>query len=120
MKYEKLYVDFINMFPEDIKFFENRKKDTGADEDDGMHVVFGMIIVPYIRKIVIESVEKARKAFDFFEQMETSEDTRIAEVLEFSVLENILSDDKELLNIYAKYYGKETKLAVDSLNKWIE
>ena len=118
MKYDRLYDDFIDMFPEDLSFFEEMKNETGAGVEDGMHVVFGMIIVPYVRKIIMESPNKAKKAFEFFEEMEKSGDPMIAEVIEFSVLEKILTDDKKMVDEYIKFFGKETKEAASLVGKW--
>ncbi len=118
MKYEDLYSDFISLFPEDMDFFKKREEETGADVADGIHVVFGMVVVPFITKIVKETPDKAKKAFEFFEEMETSGDSQIAEVLEFTVLENLLTEDKGMIPEYAKYFGEETKAAATAVGKW--
>lgn len=118
MKYENLYRDFKGLFPEDDGYFREQEKQTGASADDGMHVVFGLIIVPFVTKIVNESSEKAEKAFDFFEKMEKAEDPKIAEVLEFTVLESILSEDKNMIPKYAEYFGEETTKAAKSIGRW--
>lgn len=47
MKYEELYDDFLSLFPEDIEYFKEREKETGADVEDGIHVVFGMGVTPF-------------------------------------------------------------------------
>lgn len=118
MKYEELYNDFIAMFPEDYCFFKEKENETGADISDGIHVVFGMVVVPYVTKIVNESPDKATKAFAFFEEMEKSEDSKIAEVLEFTVLEHLLTDDADMASEYADYFGEETKRAAIEVGKW--
>ena len=63
MKYDDLYNDFVSLFPDDISFFKATEETTGADVEDGIHVVFGMVVVPFIKKIVKEDPDKARKAF---------------------------------------------------------
>ena len=118
MKYEDLNKDFIAMFPEDSYFFKEKENETGADVTDGIHVVFGMAVVPYVTKIVKESSDKAQKAFAFFEKMETAEDPKIAEVLEFTVLEHLLTDDADLAQIYANFFGEETRKAAIEVGKW--
>ena len=120
MKYESLYRDFISLFPEDKSFFDNLCKDQSVDEEDGMHVVFGFVIVPYIRDIVKKNPDKTKKAFDFFEKMENCGEPKIAEVLEFSVLEDLLADDKELVSLYSSYFGEETAKAATKLMKWVK
>ena len=58
------------------------------------------------------------KAFSFFEDMEKSGDSKIAEVLEFSILEYLLSNEKESIDLYAKYFAPETTEAAKSIGKW--
>lgn len=118
MKYEELYNDFIAMFPEDYCFFKEKENETGADISDGIHVVFGMVVVPYVTKIVKESPDKATKAFEFFEMMEMSEEPKIAEVLEFTVLEHFLTDDADMAQKYVEFFGEETKKAAVEVGKW--
>ena len=118
MRYEDLYNDFKRLFPEDQAYFEIKEKETAASVDDGMHVVFAMIVVPFLKNIVKESPDKAKKAFEFLEKMETDTDIRIAEIVEFSVLESLMDDD-DLKEKYIRYMGHETCMAVESLEKWI-
>ncbi|MBR6383967.1 MAG: hypothetical protein IKS56_08290 [Lachnospiraceae bacterium] len=118
MKYEELYKDFISIFPEDSDFFEEKSRENDAEESDGMHIMFGLVVLPYIKKIIQESPEKSVKAFSFFEDMEKSGDSKIAEVLEFSILEYLLSNEKESIDLYAKYFGPETTEAAKSIGKW--
>lgn len=117
MKYDELYNDFKSLFPEDEGFFKSVEEETGAGSDDGFHVLFCMNVVPSVKKIVVESPEKAKRAFDYFEQMEKSENSMIAEVVEFSILENLLTEEPDLVNKCAEYYGDETKEAAQSVGK---
>ena len=52
MKYEELYKDFISIFPEDSDFFEEKSRENDAEESDGMHIMFGLVVLPYIKKII--------------------------------------------------------------------
>ncbi|HBZ53293.1 MAG TPA: hypothetical protein DEO82_05915 [Eubacterium sp.] len=118
MTYENLYTEFISLFPEDIEYFKKKEEETGADIQDGIHVVFGMVVVPYVIMIVQEAPDKAMKAFEFFEKMEKSGDSRIAEVVEFTVLENLLSEEKGVISQCAGFFGEETRKAADDVGKW--
>ncbi len=118
MKYEELYKDFIALFPEDEGFFKEKSHENKAEETDGMHIMFGLVVLPYIKKIVNESPEKSKKAFSFFEDMEKSGNPRIAEVLEFTILEDLLSNEKDSIDLYAKYFEPETTEAAKSIGKW--
>ena len=118
MKYEEIYDEFKKLFPEYADYFKAKEEETGAEVETGMHVVFGMVVVPFVAKIVKESPDKAKKAFDYFEKMETSGDPKIAEVVEFTILENLLTEDKEAVPEYEKYFGEETKVAAKAVGKW--
>ena len=39
MKYEDLYDEFINLFPEDKEFFKRFEEETGAERSIGMHIM---------------------------------------------------------------------------------
>lgn len=52
MNYDKLYIEFKAAIPESITFCEQKEKENFIDETVGMHISFGMVIVPYILYIV--------------------------------------------------------------------
>ncbi|MBR4765873.1 MAG: hypothetical protein IK085_03805 [Clostridia bacterium] len=120
MNYNDLYKDFISLFPEDKIFFDELCKVMAADEEDGIHIMFAFVVVPFIKKIIKEAPDKAKKAFDFFEEMEKSNDVEIAGVLEATVLENLLTDDKNDFDIYVPFLGKETKEAARAVARWFD
>jgi len=119
MRYSELFSSFENLFPEDANVFEELKEKNSVDEEDGMHPLFGLVVVQYLKAFVLKSPVKAQRAFDFFEIMEESDDPMIAEVLEFSVLENILTDEDINYNLWINYCGEETKKAVEKIIKWL-
>ncbi len=120
MKYEELYKDFISLFPEDKPFFDELCEQTSAEETDGMYIMFSFVLVPFLKRIVKESPEKTKRAFDFFEEMEKSGDNDIAGLLEGTVLENILTDETNDFDIYLPYLGKETKEAAHAVARWFD
>ena len=105
MKYDELYHTFTNLFPEDRAVFDQLELDADVDEhEDGMHIMFGMVIVPYIRRMVNESPSKTKKIFDFLEKMELDENPDIGNVAEVSVLEALMTDEGGMKN-YMDYIG---------------
>ena len=120
MKYEEIYDDFKNLFPEDSSFFTKKEEETAADKEDGMHIVFGMVICPYLLKIANEDPVKTQKAFDFIEQMQTSGDSNIENVAEVSVLEVIITDKNGGMKLFGKYLGEESRKTVDHLSKYFK
>ena len=118
MKYEELYRDFIALFPEDKEYFEKQCLENDVEEEDGMHIMFGLVVLPFIKRIVRESKDKSKKAFEFIEQMEKSGNSQIAEVVEFTILEDLVSNEKDSIDMYSVYFGDETKLAAEAVGKW--
>lgn len=109
MKYSMLYDEFLTHFPEDIIVLKDKADKLTIAPSDGMHVVFGMIVMPFIIKLIVKKNEKKLKiAFNSFEQMATSEEPLICEVLEFTVLETLISQEKNTLNYCKSYMKKET------------
>ena len=43
-----------------MSFFDNLCKEQSVDEKDGVHVVLGFVIVPYISDIVKKDFDKAK------------------------------------------------------------
>lgn len=115
MIYEELYDDFKGLFPEDNEFFTRLEEETGADNECGMHVVFGMVVSPYLIKLAGENPQKAQKAFDFVEQMETCGDEKIANVAEVSVLEVIMTDENGGMKKLGEFLGNESRKTVEHL-----
>ena len=112
MKYEDLYDEFINLFPEDKEFFKRLEEETGAVRSIGMHIMFGLVVSPYILRLLEKEPEKAKKAFEFIEKMETSEDERIANVADVSVLEILITEEDGGIEKIHKYLGPKSLASV--------
>ena len=112
MKYEDLYDEFINLFPEDKEFFKRLEEETGAKRSIGMHIMFGLVVSPYILRLLEKEPEKAKKAFEFIEKMETSEDERIANVADVSVLEILITEEDGGIEKIRKYLGPKSLASV--------
>lgn len=106
---------FVELFQDDKGWFDNKCEETQAFPEDGMHTVFGMVIVPYILEVAIYEKKKMEIAFDFIERMECFGNTNISEVIEFSLLENLLGLDSDILNECVSYMGTETREAFRTL-----
>ena len=48
MKYDELYDDFKNLFPEHAEFFKAKEEETGADKEDGISAMT-LIGMPNLR-----------------------------------------------------------------------
>ncbi len=120
MKYEELYKDFAKLFPDDEVVLNDLEISADVDEEDGMHILFGMVVFPFISKLVEDGEnEKLKRVFDFLEQMASSKDSRICEVLEFTILENIITSGKDFLNICKPYMGSETGKSCEYIERYL-
>ena len=119
MQYEKLYDEFKNLFPEDIGELDKLAKVADAETDDGMHIMFGMVVVPFVLDLLKRGEnEKLQTAFTFFEKMAKSDDSLISEVLEFSVLEDFISRGEVVLDSLKSYMGSVTRKSCANLEKF--
>lgn len=120
MKYDTLYDEFLKSFPEDAAALNARAGEMSVDPSDGMHIMFGMVIVPFILKLVEDKNEiKLKAAFHFFERMQNSGDALIAEVLEFTVLEDLISREKSVLDSCKAYMESETRKACRAVERFM-
>ena len=97
MNYNGLYIAFKNTFSEDSEVFREWEAKNSLDSDDPemMHVYFGLIVTPYVVSLAKEKqLEKLKKAFQFFEDMAKDTDNEVQGVLQFSVLENLISEKR--------------------------
>ena len=111
MIYNNLYSEFVKLFPECSDTFKRLATEANADETDGMHIMFSFVIIPFVFNLLNDDdSKKLEKAFDYFEKMASSDSTDITEVLEFTVIENLVSNGKTIYD-KAKTYMNDTMLA---------
>ena len=120
MKYDELYDDFLKLFPDDVAVLSDLAAEVNAERSDGMHVMFGMVVCPYICKIAKEDPQKTRRAFEFIEQMETSGDDDIINVAEVTVLENLMTDEDGGFDRFEQYLGTESRKTVMQLSHFFD
>ena len=120
MKYQELYDEFIKLFPEDGEFFSRLEEETKADRSDGMHIMFGMVVCPFLFKILEEDSQKTQKAFDFVEKMVSSGDDDIVNVAEVTILENLITEQSKDYLKFSKYLGKESLETINRLSHYFD
>jgi hypothetical protein len=120
MQYETLYDDFVQLFPDNIHQLQELSKSASAEPSDGMHIMFGMVVVPFLMDLLEKKdTDKLAKAFAFFEKMAESGDSMISEVLEFTVLEDLISRGKDVLNQCKPYMQPKTLGCCSSVEKYM-
>ena len=123
MKYQDLYLSFKEEFKKDGDIFEALEKENklGSDDSEMIHVYFCLVVCPYVYDLLKKKDdEKLRKVFAFFENMANDPDVEIQGVLQFSVLENIVTESKEIYKAAQKYIGPETKTFVNQVSTYMD
>lgn len=121
MTYNELYKDFISMFPKNSEKIKAIAADSLVEDSDGMHVLFGMVVIPFVKDLLNNNqTDKITTAFEFFENMAKSTDEMISEVLEFTILEDFISEGKEFLSKCLPYMGPETKKSCQAVMKYMK
>lgn len=113
MHYNTLVEELFSCIPELKNVYEATAEQNLIDNKTGNHVVFGVIITPYIVELLKNQTEKnkitLKKFFSFFERMANSNDSKICEVLEFTVIENLIEEGKEILCLAHDYMLDATR-----------
>lgn len=79
------------------------------DEKDGVHILFGMVIVPYILYLLDEKRDiTLKKMSDFLEKMARCDDIKVQEVLDFTILEQLADEWHERMEQCKKYMQEKT------------
>ena len=121
MKYESLYREFCALFPSHQAELDALARAALAEEEDGMHIMFGDVVVPFVLNLLRNDSEKELcLAFDFFEKMDTSGDAEIAEVLEFTVIESLMSHGKAIFEKAYNHMGPETKESCKAIARYLK
>lgn len=119
MVYENLYSEFKERVPECKEFCRKKEVENLIDETDGIHIYFGLVVVPYIIEVALSKNESiSRKVFEFLEEMAISGDARIDEVLDFTILEQIIDGDKSILDKCKKLMLPQTILHCEKIKEY--
>ena len=103
------------MFPEDSDYFAEQEKKLGRNSLDLITVVFDSIVSPYLIKLADENPQKAKKEFNFVEEMLSYDTDYIASVAEVSVLEMVMTDEDGGMKKLGKFLGPKSRSAVEQM-----
>lgn len=119
-------INYNNIIAMSIDYIEEFKKqylleleNDNIDEESGPHTVFSLVFNP-ILFYAIKNNDKTliNKIFKLIEQMEVCGDNSLAEVAEFTILEELADEfeQKDIIN----YMGIETKKAYKQICNYIK
>ena len=104
MIYDNLYNAFVSMFPECADELNTYAKSADAEETDGMHIMFSFVVIPFILDLLNnDESDKLKRAFEYFERMASSDSADVTEVLEFTVIENLMSNGQTVYDKAKQY-----------------
>ena len=120
MIYDNLYSDFKSLFSEKNDLLNRLSNKANAEETDGMHIMFSFVVIPFVLILLKnEDVENLKKAFSYFEKMALSDISDITEVLEFTVIENLMSNGDKVFEDSKKYMGNEMLKCCETVKKYL-
>lgn len=115
LSYASVVDDLLATLPEIKPRFEEEGK---CWDEVLQHIVFGDVVVPFVLELLSDESEQAmlERVFAFFENMATSPDDMVSELLTVSVLEQ-LGDDAAVRAKAMHYMGRNTKKLSDAMEK---
>lgn len=119
MKYEHSYEEFKNFITEGETFYKIKERENLIDDSDGIHLMFGLVIVPYIIEMIYSGKKEIiEKIFAFLEEMSLSEDRKIQELLEFTVLESLIDQGQDFVKCCKQFMGVHTLKACEKIERY--
>ena len=119
MTYESLYRDFLDFLPEKSEEIKNCMAKVDVEPDEGMHIVFGEVIVLLMIKWVKEKDPVVQKAFEFIETMAMCNDKQISEVLDFTILESFADQEPEVYAAIKEQLEPNTEERCKAIEEYI-
>ncbi|WP_425386740.1 DUF7674 family protein [Allofustis seminis] len=81
------------------------------------HTVFSFVFVPILKRAICNDEVLAKEMFNYLEEMENADDGYVSEVSEFTVLEEIADEFKDIA--IKGYMGPETLKAFKLIRRYI-
>ena len=107
MNYNNLYADFNSLFPECTDELKALANAADAEETDGMHIMFSFVVIPFVLELLKnDDTDKLTRAFGYFEKMASSDPSDVTEGLEFTVIENLMSNGQAIYDKSKTYMGE--------------
>lgn len=84
------------------------------------HVLYEEILCPYVNDLLQNDSENELKSvFDFYEKLAVCEDDEVKNLLQVTLLENLM-DNKKLYKKAEKYMHTNTRLICKSIEKYLK
>ena len=118
LTYDNLISSVNEIIPEVKNKYDELIKTGIIDNEVGNHIVFGYVYVPVLSyAIKTGKKELVKNMFSFLEEMASSEDRRIVEVCDQSVLEALNDEFDD--NVLIPLMGENTKVGFAALKSYM-
>lgn len=114
--------ELLQGLPELRAEYEQSLDQWGTEEAPGWHVVYGDVLVPYVKKLLKvgrnsdERSNALTRVFELIERMASSDDWYVQDVLGASVLYPLVGD--ALIERARPFLGRETRRQVEVMEAW--
>jgi hypothetical protein len=110
LKFSKVSDEPLSAVPE---FRDRYGRELGwwqGSQPPGQYTVFGFVVKPAVRELLAANTEPAvlRRIFNFFEEMASSSDIQVPNLLQIEIFEWLVGDAPRLAAAW-KFIGKDTK-----------
>lgn len=114
------YNDLINMLVYTFPHLEKEVEVFLSSDGKLCHVLYESILCPYVNNLLQnDSKKELNIVFDFYEKMAMCEDDEVKNLLQVTLLENLMVN-KELYKKAEKYMHTNTKLICKSIEKYLQ
>lgn len=117
MTYETLLPETMKALPEFQEAYDKSIREDTIDVESGLHIVFGCVFTPLLKKAIFNDSALAKRMFDHLEKMAGSEDKRVQEVCDQSVLET-LCDEFRIRTIWS-LAGEKTREGIKAISQYM-
>ena len=114
MDYKSLYGSYLKSIKTLKAELEMFRKSENIDMEDGMHIIFGMVVLPFMLKN-LNNAGFLSQSFDFFEEMFECEDRLVQEVLDFTILEGIADQNEETRKSLKSFMRSNTLISFEKI-----
>lgn len=120
MNYENILDILFKKISRIKNIYDEKVQEDLIDNETGKHMIFGLVIVPFIITEVNKKTDVTivNGIFDFLEEMSLCEDVKVRELLDFTILEQFVDEGKEQLDELKKYMRENTLICCLEIEKY--
>lgn len=119
MKYENAYSEYLAYLSDKAEEIKSRMVVEDVEPNEGMHIVFGEVIVPLVIEWVQANDPAAKKTLEFVEELASSKDKLTGELLDFTILESFADQEPTTYDAIKKLAGPKTLYRLETIEEYL-